>query len=169
MGRARHGGSHGQLLQRPGPTASSCGGDGRLPARLRPTVGSRRPAAVAACASHGGGGGRLPACLRPTAGSRSDRLPSRCRDKRDERRVREIRERSRGQDLKYRGGRSGRPSLAPGAHFNRCHCPLIRHRLVPPTGTYSSLFFWYRLVALTGAYTVLVLGNALTRYQTPYL
>ena len=38
---------------------------------------------------------------------------------------------------------------------------------MPPTGTYSSLFFWYRLVALTGAYTgVLVPGNALTRYQT---
>ena len=32
-----------------------------------------------------------------------------------------------------------------------------------PTGAYSSLFFWYRLVALTGAYTrVLVPGDVLT-------
>ena len=59
---------------------------------------------------------------------------------------------------------------APSHGKTRCHCPPFRHRLVPPTGTYSSLFFWYRLVALTGAYTgVLVPGNVLTRYQTPYL
>jgi len=40
------------------------------------------------------------------------------------------------------------------------------HQPVP----YSSLCFWYRLVALTGSYIeVLVPGVALTRYQTPYL
>ena len=41
---------------------------------------------------------------------------------------------------------------------------------MPPTSTYLSLFFWYWLVALIGAYTgVLVPGDALIRYQTPYL
>ena len=42
--------------------------------------------------------------------------------------------------------------VAPGHRKIRCHCQRIRHRLVPPSGAYSFLGFWYRLVAPSGAY-----------------
>ena len=56
--------------------------------------------------------------------------------------------------------------VAPSHRKIWCHCQRIRHRLVPPSGAYSSLGFWYQLVAPPGAYSrVLVPGGALTRYQ----
>jgi len=65
-----------------------------------------------------------------------------------------------------------RPVLlpAPDRGMTRCHCLHNTHRLVPPNGSFATVYIWYRFVALPGAYSVVLApGRATTRYQLPSL